>query len=78
MDNLEFGRELTVFQTVGELRRLLKTYSDNTPLAICGTPGIQYPDENTNTILLETMDSGGYEVLGELMDATAGQEYMDF
>lgn len=78
MEDMEFGRELIVFQTVGQLRELLKNYSDHTPVTVCGAPGILYQDENTNTILLETMDSGDYEVLGELLDATAGQEYMDF
>ena len=78
MKEFEFGRELVVFQTVGQLRELLKNHSDHTPVTICGAPGIFYSDENTNSILLETMDSGGYEAIGERMDATGGQEYMDF
>lgn len=79
MKEFEFGRELVVFQTVGQLRELLKNYSDHEPVTICGTPGIFYLDENTNSILLETMDSGGYEALPDVHStATMGQEYMDF
>lgn len=40
MDELEFGRELTVFQTVGQLIELLKNYPDRTPVTVCGTPGL--------------------------------------
>lgn len=78
MKEFEFGRELVVFQTVGQLRELLKNYSDHEPVTICGTPGIFYYDENTDSVLLETMDSGGYEVVDEYMEAAGGQEYMDF
>ena len=78
MENLEFGRALTVFQTVGQLRELLKNYPDRTPVTICGTPGLFYEDEYTQSLLLETMDSSGYEIISERMEATGGQEYMDF
>ena len=78
MKEIEFGRVLTVFQTVGQLSELLKNYPDCTPVTVCGTPGIFYQDESTHNILLETMDSSGYEVISERMEATGGQEYMDF
>ena len=78
MKEIEFGREFTVFQTVGQLRELLKNYPDRTPVTICGTPGLFYNDECTQSLFLETMDSSGYEVISERMEATGGQEYMDF
>ena len=78
MKEIEFGRELTVFQTVGQLRELLKNYPDRTPVTVCGTPGLFYEDECTQSLLLETMDSSGYEAISERMEATGGQEYMDF
>ena len=78
MENLEFGRALTVFQTVGQLRELLKNYPDRTPVTVCGTPGLFYEDECTQSLLLETMDSSGYEVISERMEATGGLEYMDY
>ena len=78
MDELEFERELAVFQTVGQLRELLKNYPDRTPMTVCGMPGLFYEDECTQSLLLETMDGSGYEVISERMEATGGQEYMDF
>jgi hypothetical protein len=78
MEELEFGKALTVFHSVGQLRELLKNYPDRTPVTICGAPGLFYEDENTHSLLLETMDSGGYEAISERMEATGDQEYMDF
>ena len=78
MKEIKFGRELTVFQTVGQLRELLKNYPDHTPVTVCGIPGLFYEDECTQSLLLETMDSGGYDIIAERMETTGGQEYMDF
>ena len=78
MNELVFGRTLMVFQTVRQLRELLKNYPERTPVTVCGTPGLFYQDESTQSLLLETMDSSGYEVISERMEATGGQEYMDF
>lgn len=78
MDNFEFGRPILSFMTVGVLRDLLKEYSDSTPITVCGAPGIFLLDNENQYILLETMDSGGYEVIEEMMDVTRGEEYMDF
>ena len=67
------------FYTVGMLRELLKNYPDRTPITVCGTPGLFYPDDNQQHILLETMDCGEYDVVSDLYSsATVGQEYMDF
>lgn len=78
MEELEFGNELIVFQNVGQLKELLKNYSDSTPVMICGTPGIFYTDEETDSILLETVDCGAYDIIAERMEITSSQEYMDF
>ena len=78
MDDFEFGKPILFFMTVGVLRELLKDYSDNTSISVCGAPGVFFPDNEQRYILLDTMDSGGYEVIGEMMDAAGGQEYMDF
>ena len=78
MNDFEFEETIPFFTTVGTLRELLKNYSDDTPITVCGTPGLFYADEEQKCILLETMDSGGYEVIGELIDAAGGPEYMDF
>ena len=79
MDDFEFGKPTLSFMTVGGLRELLKNYSDDTPITVCGTPGLFYPDENQQYILLETMDCGEYDAVSDLhSSATVGQEYMDF
>jgi hypothetical protein len=78
MEELEFGKALTVFHNVGQLMELLKNYPDRTPVTVCGTPGLFYKDECTQSLLLETMDSSGYEAISERMEATGDQEYMDF
>lgn len=78
MDDYEFGKPILSFMTVGVLRELLKDYSDNTPIYVCGAPGVFFPNNEQQYILLDTMDSGGYEVIGEIMDTASGQEYMDF
>lgn len=78
MNDFEFGKPVSSFMTVGGLRELLKNYSDGTPITVCGTPGIFYEDECTQSLLLETMDSSGYEVILERMEVSGGQEYMDF
>ena len=79
MNDFEFEKTIPFFTTVGILRALLKNYSDDTPITVCGTPGLFYADDEQKCILLETMDCGGYEVLSDLHSAaTVGQEYMDF
>ena len=78
MDDFEFGKPTLSFMTVGGLRELLKNYSDDTCITICGTPGLFYADDERKCILLETMDTSGYEVIAERMDVTGGEEYMDF
>ena len=79
MDDFEFGKPILSFMTVGALRELLKNYPDRTPITVCGTPGLFYPDEKQQYILLETMDCGEYDAVSDLhSSATIGQEYMDF
>lgn len=78
MDDFEFGKPILSFMTVGVLRGLLRDYSDDTPITVCGAPGVFFPDNEHRYILLETMDSGEYEVVDEYMEAAGGQEYMDF
>lgn len=79
MDDYEFGKPTLSFMTVGKLRELLENYPDRTPITVCGTPGLFYPDDKQQNILLETMDCGEYDVLPVLhATPTAGQEHMDF
>ena len=79
MDDYEFGKPILSFMTVGTLRKLLKNYPDRTPITVCGTPGLFYPDENQQYILLETMDCGEYDSVSDLHSTVfAGQEYIDF
>ena len=79
MDDFEFGKPTLSFMTVGGLRELLKNYPDGTPITVCGTPGLFYPNDEQQCILLETMDCSGYEALSDVHSATTvGQEYMDF
>jgi len=78
MNDFEFEETIPFFTTAGTLRELLKNYSDDTPITVCGTPGLFYADDEQKCILLETMDSGGHEVIDELIDAAGGPEYMDF
>lgn len=44
MDDLDFGKHIPSFTTVGKLRELLKYYPDDTPITVCGTPGLFYPN----------------------------------
>ena len=79
MNDLGFGEQIPFFMTVGGLRELLKNYPDGTPITVCGTPGLFYPNDEQQCILLETMDCSGYEALSDVHSAaTVGQEYMDF
>lgn len=79
MEEFEFGEHIPYFTTVGTLRVLLMNYSDNTPITVCGTPGLFYPNEEQRYIMLETMDCSGYEALANIKPpATLEQEYMDF
>ena len=79
MNDLDFGEQIPFFMTVGGLRELLKNYPDSTPITVCGTPGLFYPNVEQQYIMLETMDCSGYEALSEVeAPATVGQEYMDF
>ena len=69
--------EATPFWNVGMLKSLLAPYPNTTPVYVCGINGMFCPDEERQSILIETMDS--YEVLAELAQAATGEvEYMDF
>ena len=79
MNDFNFDEQIPFFMTVGVLRELLKNYPDGTPITVCGTPGLFYPNDEQQSILLETMDCSGYEALSDIHStATASQEYMDF
>lgn len=81
MDDLEFGKHILSFTTVGKLRELLKYYSDDTPITVCGTPGLFYPNNEQQYITLETADCywDWYDILSDIESpAIVGQEYMDF
>lgn len=79
MEEYESGEHIPSFTTVGILRELLKNYPDDTPITVCGTPGLFYPNEEQRYIMLETLDCSGYEALANIeQPATMGQEYMDF
>ncbi len=78
MDDFEFGKPFLSFMTVGDLRELLKEYSDNTPITVDGAPGVFSTDNEQQLIVLESMNSGAYEVMAERMDVASGEEYMDF
>ena len=79
MKEFEFVEEsIPVFNTVGELRELLKDYTDDVPLRICGVPGLFFPNPANECVRLEVQDSGGYEAISEIMEAVCEQEYMDF
>ena len=79
MNDFNFDEQIPFFMTVGVLRELLKNYPDGTPITVCGTPGLFYPNDEQQSILLETMDCSGYEALSDVHSATTvGQEYMDF
>lgn len=79
MEEFAFDEQIPFFMTVGGLRELLKNYPDSTPITVCGTPGLFYPNDEQQSILLETMDCSRYEALSDVYSvATAGQEYMDF
>ena len=86
MDEFEFREEdVSVVQTVGNLRELLKDYDDNMPLYVCGLPGLFYHRKSKQCIALETQDSSGYQVIEELMisdlyymDIADGEEHMNF
>lgn len=81
MDDLEFGKHILSFTTVGKLRELLKYYSDDTTITVCGTPGVFYPNNEQQHITLETADYywDGYDILSDIESpAMVGQEYMDF
>lgn len=79
MEDLEFDEIIPTFATVGMLRELMKNYPDDTPITVCGTPGLFYPNTEQTYIMLETLDCSGYEALANIEPpATMGQEYMDF
>ncbi len=53
---LDFGESLMCFHSVGMLRDLLKNYSDDTTLYVCGTPGLFVPTEEAY-ISLEPLEN---------------------
>lgn len=79
MDDFEFREHIPYFTSVGMLRELLKNYPDDTPITVCGTPGLFLPIEEHRYILLETMDSGDYDDTDDIeLPTSVSQEYMDF
>ena len=79
MEDFELEGAIPCFATVGMLRELLKNHPDDTPIYVCGTPGLFYPNAEQQYILLETMDCSGYETLENIdFPAAMSQEYMDF
>jgi len=77
-----------VFETVGELKKLLKDYPDDMHLHICGVPGLFCWNKLEDCVLLEVQDSSGWETIEWLLDRyletkdmaqqNMGLEYMDF
>ena len=79
MNNFEFDNAIPSFTTVGTLRALLKNYPDDTPVTVCGTPGLFYPNNEQHYILLETAEWDGDDILSDIdLPATVAQENMDF
>lgn len=69
MDEMLFDEaEVPAFSTVGALRKLLCSYADDTPLYVCGVPGLFFQNPKTKSILLEVQESSGYEIIHELME----------
>ena len=48
--------ETAQFATVGALKELLRPYSNNTPIYVCGEPGLFTPNEEVQCILLAADD----------------------
>lgn len=65
MNRYTTEEKIPAFATVGALRDLLKDYPDDTPITICGIPGLFYWNKEKDSVLLETMDSSGYEIMDE-------------
>ena len=74
MNDLEFGEAITSFTTVHDLRELLKNYDGDTLVAVCGAPGLFYPDEEKQCIFLEPSEA----YMESKLYTTMEQEYMDF
>lgn len=45
MEDFEFSEYIPSFTDVGILRELLKNYPADTPITVCGTPGLFYPND---------------------------------
>ena len=78
MNDFEFDNAIPTFKTVGALRVLLNNYPDDTPVTVCGTPGLFYLNNEQQYIMLETMDSSRFEALEDIEPTIVEQEYMDF
>lgn len=79
MCDFEFDNVIPHFMTVGALRELLKNYLNETPISVCGTPGLFYLNNEQQYIMLESLDSGEYEDMPETaLPSTVWQEYIDF
>ena len=74
MENLDY-EETSGFWTVGMLRNLLTAYSDDTPITVCGTPGLFVLNEEQRYILLETLDNERHYAGNAATDMEA---YLDF
>ena len=71
--------ETTAFWNVGMLKALLAPYPDATPIYVCGINGLFCPDEESQSILIDTMGSSGLEALEDFPSPATGEvEYMDF
>lgn len=79
MEEFDFGKENAIFFTVGRLRDLLAKYPDNTPVNVCGMPGVFQEDEDEGCVWLDTMDGGYDDDANWMKEPTSGDlEYIDF
>lgn len=74
MENLDYEKTYG-FWSVGMLRSLISAYPEDTPISVCGTPGLFIPDDEQRCILLETLDNECYYAGNTATDMEA---YMDF
>lgn len=65
MNRYTTEEKIPTFETVGALRNLLKNYPDDATITICGISGLFFGSKEKDSVLLETMDSSGYEIMDE-------------
>ena len=73
----DLNEVIPVFETVGELKTLLKDYPNDMPLHICGVPGLFCWNKLEDCVLLEVQDSSGWETIECLLDGYLEAEYME-